>query len=162
MAYRLRFVTDLFRSESDMADSEALIHDALILLTKVNIRYLHANPNTPLIYQSGVRYLEEPPGEENWRDIPTCLNERNGDCEDLACWRAAEVNFRYKIPAYPIFTHRVLDNGTLMYHIRVFYPKSQMFPEGHYEDPSRILGMGGPDRTVNFGSLLNNLLGIGM
>lgn len=151
MPYKIRFVTDLFTGPGDTADSEALIQDALNLLTNVDIRYLRSHSNTPSLYESGVRYKEELPGEEDWKDIPTGLQSRFMDCEDLAAWRAAEVNVRYGIPAYPIFSHRTLPNGDVIYHIRVQYPKSRMFPNGHIEDPSRILGMTGPRHPLPAG-----------
>ena len=141
MSYKIRYVTDLFNGPEDIADSEALIQDALVLLMKTNIRYLKSNPNTPELYKSGVRYKEELPGEEDWQDIPTSLQLRRADCEDLSTWRAAEVNVKYGIPAYPIFSHRILPNGNIIYHIRVQYPPSKRFPNGHIEDPSIILGM---------------------
>lgn len=157
MPYRIRFVTDLFTGPDDTADSEALIQDALNMLTNVDIRYLRTHPNTPLLYESGVRYKEEIPGEEDWQDIPTSLQNRIADCEDLAAWRAAEVNVRYGIPAYPIFSHRTLPNGDIIYHIRVKYPKSRMFPNGHIEDPSRVLGMTGPRQPLPRGTIIGEI-----
>lgn len=139
MTYKITYEVDIFNGSGDQVDSEIFIRDALSLLMQRDITFLKNHPNTPMLYRSGIRYHEEPRGEENWRDIPTCLSEGdrgNSDCEDLACWRAAEVNVRYGIRATPIFSHRTLSNGDVVYHIRVKYPN------GHIEDPSRVLGMG--------------------
>jgi hypothetical protein len=139
VTYSITYQVDLFNGAADLTDSESFIRDALYLLLSRDITFLKSHPNAPMLYRTGLRYREEPRGEENWRDIPTCLREGdrgNPDCEDLSCWRAAEVNVRYGILAVPIFSHRTLANGDVVYHIRVQYPN------GHIEDPSRVLGMG--------------------
>ena len=53
--------------------------------------YLEQHPHTPRLYQSGVRYEEEPPGRDEWQDIPDTIARRTGDCEDLAAWRIART-----------------------------------------------------------------------
>ena len=88
-----------------------------------------------MLYDSGVRYMEEPPGQEDWQDIPTCLKMRAGDCEDLAWWRVAELRVRYGIQAQPTFKCMQRPNGGMLYHIQV------QLPDGRKEDPSRVLGM---------------------
>lgn len=45
----------------------------------------------PPLYKSGVRYVGEPLGQENWQVPSVTLQLRGGDCEDLAAWRAAEL-----------------------------------------------------------------------
>ena len=57
------------------------------------------------------------------------------NCEDLACWRAAELRVRYGIAAEPTFIWKVRPGGGYLYHIQVLYP------DGRIEDPSRRLGM---------------------
>lgn len=37
----------------------------------------------PPLYASGVRYKEDPPGQENWKDIPAVLADGHGDCLPL-------------------------------------------------------------------------------
>ena len=133
--YRICFAIDLFNGPRDRAASHKVLNILLNALVDTDIEYLKDNPQTLSIYQSGVRYVEEPPGVEDWRDIPTCLRERTGDCEDLTCWRVAELRVRHGIHAVPIFGFRTLSNGDVVYHIRVQYPNGQI------EDPSRILGM---------------------
>lgn len=38
----------------------------------------------PPLYASGVRYKEDKPGEENWKDIPAVLADGHGDCLPLS------------------------------------------------------------------------------
>lgn len=77
--------------------------------------------------------------------MPTCLAMGTADCEDLACWRAAELNIRYGIPAVPFFREQKLPDGKYLYHILVKWPPGvygdKSYPEGYVEDPSRIKGM---------------------
>lgn len=105
----------------------------LACLCSIDVDYLLASPNTPLLYASNVRYREEPFGEEKWNDVPTVIARGTGDCEDLACWRAAELITR-GVQAKPIFLLREIGQIRL-YHIVVQYP------DGLIEDPSYKLGM---------------------
>lgn len=41
-------------------------------------------PPIPPLYASGVRYKEDPPGQENWKDIPAVLKDGHGDCLPLS------------------------------------------------------------------------------
>lgn len=103
-------------------------------LFKLDLAYLRSNPSTPLLYQAGVRYQREPRGRERWASVPIVRRLGFGDCEDLGCWRAAELNLRGE-PARPFSTHKILPSGGVLYHIRV------QRGNGTIEDPSRILGM---------------------
>ena len=133
--YRITFVLDLFKGPEEQALSHEALQTLLMALMYVDMAYLRANPGVPGIYESGVRYEEEPPGQEDWQDIPTCLRMRVGDCEDLACWRAAEYRVRHGINAVPIFKYTKRPSGGYLYHIMV------QLPDGRIEDPSRRLGM---------------------
>ena len=128
------FQLDLFR-DADRAYSHRSLDILLRALTAIDIEYLQLYPQTPMLYESGVRYQVEAPGKEEWQDIPTTLEKGVLDCEDAACWRAAEVNVRYGIKAYPFFISNMRPDGSLLYHIKVRYPN------GREEDPSRVLGM---------------------
>lgn len=103
-------------------------------LTRLGQRYLRDNPGTPSLYKSGVVYQEEPPGAEDWQDIPTSIQLQTADCEDLACWRAAELR-EAGVGADPTFTCEVQADGSRLYHIMVKHP------DGRIECPSRVLGM---------------------
>jgi len=133
--YRITFVLDLFKGAHEQELSHKVLTVMLAALTKVDMEYLRAHPEVPPLYKSGVRYEEEPPGQEDWQDIPTTLKLKVGDCEDLACWRAAELQVRHGIKAMPIFIWKVRPSGGYLYHIQV------KLPDGRVEDPSRALGM---------------------
>lgn len=87
----------------------------------------------PRIYDAGVRYQrEDPRRREEWRTIPEVLARGEGDCEDLAAWRAAELVASGEDPrARPVLRR----TGT-GWHVVVARG------DGSVEDPSRILGMG--------------------
>jgi hypothetical protein len=161
MPYRVTFVVDLFRGPHELKESHAALQYMLDCLYNINCMWLKAHPEAPDIYASGIveknpgrfvsgavpkglkrsqltklKYEEEPLGQEDWKDIPSCLKDGIADCEDLACWRAAELTVRYGVAARPVFTYKVRPNGSYLYHITVLYP------DGRKEDPSRMLGMG--------------------
>ena len=133
---------DLRVTTSDDVDSRDRVLKILLWsLIKLNLEYLRMNPNTPMLYRSGVRYIREKEGEEIWPDIGACLRMGGGDCEDLAAWRTAEL-IANGIPARPAWRYRRvrMPSGTLgvLYHILVWTPKG-------FEDPSKLLGMNGPE-----------------
>lgn len=112
----------------------ALAHDALLAgLTEVNCLWLEEHPETPWLYESGVVYEPEAPGVELWADIPRALELGAVDCEDLACWRAAELMVREGVPAEAFSVIRDFPSYTQI-HVLVRSPLG-------YEDPSRELGM---------------------
>ena len=149
-------------------------------LTQWNTIYLQDNPKTPLIYQSGIKYLlpeqfvqaempqlvilreavaragitdpkaltalEELGNQcgsgEHFRDVPAILENGGGDCDNLACFRAAELRV-HGIAAMPYITWRKRADGGMTYHAIV------QWPDGTSEDPSLILGMGGEARAAD-------------
>jgi hypothetical protein len=124
----------------DGGHKKAVLQKLTEALTIADCAYLLKFPRTPLLYESGVRYLAEPPGRDEWQDIPDTLARGNGDCEDLACWRVAELRVRF---GDRYATRRITvaelpdDTGRLIttFHISVISPTFGR------EDPSRILGM---------------------
>jgi hypothetical protein len=112
----------------------------LWFLVEDNVDFLAENPDTPLLYESGVRYRPED-GREEWDAIPWVLEnwrtKRQGsDCEDLAAWRAAELRVRGENASCTWVAYR--EPGKLVYHIRV------RRGDGSLEDPSVLLGMRAP------------------
>ena len=106
-------------------------------LVTVNRAYLRANPQTPLLYASGVRFLREPDGVDEWQDIPRTMALGSGDCEDLASWRIAELRERGEAARVLVLTfqeRRPIGDVT-EFHIMVERA------DGAREDPSRLLGM---------------------
>jgi len=143
MPYRVTFVLGAFdgdrRSEARKILRHQSLYECLHALTRIDLRIiLAAHGKIPLLYESGVRYEAEPEGQEDWLDVLSCLSERDAgrgsDCEDLASWRAAELQAQ-GIAAHPVFVWRKMNNGSHLYHIVV------RWPDGRIEDPSRKLGM---------------------
>jgi len=117
--------------------------EALCRINQGEIRYQRSIGNMfkPL-YESGIYYLREPPGQENWQDIYRNFQLGNGDCEDLACHRIAELREVYKIPASPFVTFRLVD-GSYRFHAIL---RAKTGNGWRWEDPSRKLGMGWEER----------------
>lgn len=111
--------------------SEASIAAMLELLTRMNETYLR-HTRTPAIYASGVRYRREVRPREDWLMVPYILELGHGDCEDLACWRAAELRLAGESGARPI----AIRPRPSLWHIVV------RRADGRIEDPSKRLGMG--------------------
>jgi hypothetical protein len=89
----------------------------------------------PPLYAAGVRYIREPPGSEVWQLPREALSARGGDCEDLACWLAAEravAGDREWVP------HVIFVSPTLRHIV------ARNVRTNEIEDPSRRLGMKGP------------------
>lgn len=114
----------------------AYIMPFLEALIKANTVYLKANPGTPSILDpvSGVRYQRER-GTEVWRDIPSILLHRGGDCEDLACALAAELRCK-GLPARVVLTAITRQSGGRLFHVKVAVGSRRI-------DPSKMLGMKG-------------------
>jgi len=130
---RIGFRLQLFRRESERGYSEEVLGVLLRALSAANVAYLRRHPRTPALYEAGVRYRAEPFPREEWRGIAEVLRDRYGDCEDLACWRVAELVVR-GVRAAPVFRHRQVRRLSV-YHILVRHP------DGTVEDPSALLGM---------------------
>lgn len=87
-----------------------------------------AGKPAPLLYTTGVRYKRERPGQEHWQSAAELLASGEGDCEDLASYRAAELRCDGELAFVDIQRtprgsyHAVVRRGN-----------------GQIEDPSRIL-----------------------
>lgn len=67
------------------------IDACLAAMTGINVHQMRERA-LPTLYQSGVRYLREGnQPRESWRTALEVLAHKGGDCEDLACYRAAEL-----------------------------------------------------------------------
>jgi hypothetical protein len=85
----------------------------------------------PSLYESGVRYAREPDGREWWQTVADNVIEREGDCEDLAGHRAADLVVYEGEPARAVAKR----TGEHLYHAVV------QRADGRIEDPSASLGM---------------------
>ncbi len=88
----------------------------------------------PSLYESGVRYLREPPGLEIWASTPALYARGVGDCEDLACDRAGDL-VACGVPARAILRQQGSTPNVEHWHVLVAHPN------GAHEDPSAYLGM---------------------
>lgn len=114
---------------------------ALLLeaLTEINVSIFRSyGDKVPGLYESGIKYRRESIGQEDWCDVVELLRLGFGDCEDLSCYRAAELRVRGGDPNARPFVKgpRRLPGGVMMYHIQVQHG------DGRIEDPSLSLGMG--------------------
>ena len=134
---RVTFGLDLFRGAEERELSRQALRLMLDCLYKIDLAYLATHPNTPPIYRSGVRYMEEPLGQEDWQDVATSIRMGVADCEDCACWRAAERTLRQGLPSKPVYIEQPRDDGSMLYHIVVADARTGQV----VEDPSRVLGM---------------------
>lgn len=101
-------------------------------------RFLLSQAPLPSLYGSGVRYIREDytsEHPEDWLDILETIHQGGGDCEDLACWRTAELQHAGE-RARVVWHRRLIGPGQTLLHILV------QRADGRLEDPSRILGMG--------------------
>lgn len=135
LAERITFVVNLFDGEAERELSHRTLNVLLHALTHIDAIYLRRHPEVPRIRDARVRYMEEPPGAEEWQDVAACLSVGEADCEDLACWRAAELHVREGVEAVPVFRYQRRKDGSYLYHIQVERP------DGRIEDPSREQGM---------------------
>jgi hypothetical protein len=114
----------------------------------------------PPLYASGVVYAEDPPGEENWRDVYSVLARGRGDCDNLVGWRVGELRAN-DVKAEPVLKWQFVPTATMI----EIQPTKELkdkwrrelagqkglwmvhclvrMPDGAIEDPSKILGMGG-------------------
>lgn len=139
------------------ATRRRLMHLARTLMA-LDLAYLAENPEAPGLYESGIKYKAEESGEA-WKDYGALLSDREGDCEDLASARAAELVIRDGIRALPWISYR-RDALGYLYHVRTWRSSidSALPPVeevrdrpvivpappnvgGWIEDPSLVLGM---------------------
>lgn len=127
----ITFQIEIFKNSADFQRSRKALLHLMEALININLRYLRDNSKKlPTLYGSGVLYKKEPK-TEIWKDIPTILADGFGDCEDLACWRAAELRL-VGIKAGPYVKWRKKKHHALV-----------LLPNGKVEDPSKALGMNG-------------------
>ncbi len=132
--YTVAIVLRMLDRLSDRA-AERVIEALLDALALANLEYLRANPGTPSLYRSGVRYADDDGPLDEWRDIPSVLSHGEGDCDDLVPWRLAELWNSGHRNARSIAHLQRAENGQDVFHALIRVEGNQT------EDPSRILGM---------------------
>lgn len=133
MPYCPRFELDAFDVLGDSWKRGILgaLVEALVMADRA---YLRDNPQTPSLYDLGIRYVFN---RDRWQDIPTMLRMGEGDCKDFTAMRVAELRTMGVKASVDVTSRLILgpDGRTTMYHVRV------RLPNGMIEDPSRMLGM---------------------
>jgi hypothetical protein len=106
--------------------------DLMFLLNRLVAIDLHLmrTRRLPTLYSSGVRYgREKKRGTEHWQAADELIKSGVGDCEDLACYRVAELR------ANGEYANVRLTKRRKTWHVTV------RREDGTVEDPSRRLGM---------------------
>ena len=129
---KVTFKLRLFEDSKDKNRSRRSVLWLMEALVQINKMYLLMN-KVPMLYDTNVIYKIE--AGEIWKDIFNILKDGNGDCEDLACWRIAELQLA-GISARPYIKWRKV-GGTWIYHALCWTPGNKI------EDPSLALGMQG-------------------
>lgn len=114
-----------------------VVREALEALVMANRLYLRTH-HVPPLYESGVRYEEEPAGQpyESFDAIPVVLARGSGDCDDVVSWRIAELRNAGENAKVRLKWQYDAARGARMYHVLVRRANGQV------EDPSLRLGMG--------------------
>lgn len=134
---RITIVSGLFERDRDRKLSDRALSVLCETLTRIDEGWLTRHPEAPRIYDCpNLQYQEEPPGQEDWQDVATCLRLEKADCDDLANWCTAERRVRDGLRGARTGQRKAVrrDGGTL-YHVFTEIPGRPP------EDPSRILGM---------------------
>ena len=85
---------------------------------------------TPLYQMKHLRY-EAHLGP--WKDIPTTLQEKTGDCKEFACWRVAELRLMGEDAQFHVVGFK--KENQAVFHLQV------RREDGTIEDPALHMGM---------------------
>jgi hypothetical protein len=102
--------------------------EGLVRLSQAQLVSGLAGDGHPPLYASRVVYRRERPGEEDWKSIDRLFADGEGDCEDLASARAAQLRHEGEQASAIVVPTR-----TGKFHAVV------LRESGEIEDPSRIL-----------------------
>ncbi len=127
------YVWDLphvFNVGTDRQLNAVVLRALLDCLVDISTAYLSYHPDTPALYDSGVRYGRT----KTWYPTPTLFAMQFGDCKSLTAALIAEYRMK-GIDCSPVFRWVVNSHGVTDFHILVQTPHG-------FEDPSKVLGMG--------------------
>lgn len=117
------------------------VAEGLVLLNVFYLEHaLEQGIELPALYDSGIVYRREPKGREWWESAADLLGiaaDFQGDCEDLAAYRAAEL----RVFEDDYASVRVVRTSRGTFHAIVEHE------DGEIEDPSRIAVMLERDRN---------------
>lgn len=115
-----------------VGESPAQIRAAVLGLAAISLAQMHETFVPPL-YSGRIRYVREPAGRERWQTARETAERGEGDCEDLAAYRVAEL-------------HKAGETRATIV-VRVIRPELMHIvvrrANGMIEDPSAQLGMHG-------------------
>lgn len=129
---KITFRLKLFENQKDKSRSRRSVLWLMESLVQINKMYLLTH-DVPMLYKTNVIYKTEV--GEIWKDVFNILKDGHGDCEDLSCWRVAELQLS-GISARPYIKWRKVNN-VWIYHALCWTPGNKI------EDPSLALGMQG-------------------
>lgn len=122
-----------------LTDAPGYFEDLCEGVTRCNERWLREQANAgspvPPLYKSGVHYAQEK--REAFLCIPGVLMRGWGDCDDLACWLAAELRYTGRDPGAKVYVRKSRSGVPGRFHAVV------KTSNGTILDPSLKLGMGG-------------------
>ena len=101
--------------------------------------WLQQHPDTPKLYDSGIRYEPEF-NIERWQDIPSTIKRGYGDCDDLSTWLIAEYR-EQGVDAKPWVKWAWKKDGSVLFHALVKLPDRYIYMP--YEAKDRFTGNGG-------------------
>ena len=121
-----------------LTDAPGYFEDLCEGVVRCNVRWLKeqaaAGYPVPTIRRAGVRYKTE--RREAFLCIPAVLMRGWGDCDDLACWWAAELRYTGKDKRAKVYVRKSRSGVPGRYHAVV------QRSDGTIDDPSIWLGMG--------------------
>ena len=129
--YEITFVLELGGGQETLE----VVQIAVAALFQADVAWLRRHPDAPRLRDARIPYVAEPRGEERFQDVVATIRRGRGDCEDLACWLAAEMVVRDGIQARPEVWWRKGPAGDDLFHVVV------RLPDGSLRDPSREAGM---------------------
>lgn len=177
MLRHVLFDTKMFDGEGDRENSQKRVLWLLEALTRIDQLYLQNHPETPLIYQSGIKYIV--PAQFDKVDVPQVTLIKDFLTKNGASSKVFDaLDYLYNIVGGgEIFREipRIIENGGgdcdnvaswraaelrqlgieakpyITWRTRpdggMTYHVVTMWPDGTIEDPSLILGMGGASRA---------------
>lgn len=133
----------VFHPGSDKLLNARTLRTMMDFMVSVNRIFLEESKRlgyaTRPLYRSGVVYDRT----VCWEPIPALYSRGHGDCKSLSAAWIAQAQFFRNIPSRPVFRFVDNDDGSIDYHILV------ELPNGSFEDPSKVLGMG-EDEVAKF------------
>lgn len=114
---------------ADREELEAALEGLVALNHRMMVRRGMGGRGFPRLYGSGIVYRRERPGDEDWQPADKLVRAREGDCEDLAGYRAGELRADGELGAKA----KVVETRSGQFHAVV------QRANGVIEDPSRIL-----------------------